>query len=116
MWAGRIRLAFPLRVWLRWDLWLAFALLASARVTAAVTRTCWAIVRGDARPGIVAVPVSLQSDMGKLLLLWAVTVSPGTIALLMEDELLYVHCLHQPSGGGLPGLRLLERLLARLWG
>ncbi|MBC7319690.1 Na+/H+ antiporter subunit E, partial [bacterium] len=72
--------------------------------------------RGKEAPGIVAVPVRLRSGMGRLFLLWAITITPGTIALLMEGELLYVHCLRRPEGGTIPGLTALEGVLFKLWG
>ncbi|MCR4391711.1 MAG: Na+/H+ antiporter subunit E [Candidatus Acetothermia bacterium] len=113
---GRVRLPFPVSAWIRWDLWLAFAVVVAGRVAQAVASTGWAILAGTARPGIVAVPVRLRSELGQLLLLWAITVTPGTIALLIEGDLLYVHCLHRPPGPELPGLATVERILERLWG
>jgi len=113
---GLLRLEFPISAWTRVDLWAAFALVVATLVIQAVTRTGWAIVTGRARPGIVAIPVRLKSEMGQLLLLWAITVTPGTIALLVEGEMAYVHCLHQPSSPRLSGTSVVESLLRRLWG
>ncbi|RLE31173.1 hypothetical protein DRJ54_01040 [Candidatus Acetothermia bacterium] len=113
---GRLGPDLPLRIWLRLDLWGAFLVLVALRVTAAVISTSWAVISGGRSPGIVAVPVRLRSHMGRLLLLWAVTVTPGTIALLLEGDLLYVHCLRRPPGAVLPGLPSLEGVLLRLWG
>lgn len=110
------KLDFPVRAWLRWDLWVAFLALVTARVARAVATVGWAIITGRAQAGIVAVPVSLRSDMGRFLLLWAITVTPGTIALLQEGDLLYIHCLRLPNGPGIPGLPALERVLGGLWG
>ncbi len=58
----------------------------------------------------------VKSEMGQLLLLWAITVTPGTIALLVEGDMAYVHCLHQPSSPRLAGIPVVENLLRRLWG
>ncbi len=86
---------------------------------AAVASTSVCILTGRTRPGIVAVPVQVRSEIGQLLLLWSITVTPGTIALLVEDSL-YVHALHLPSNPGpkltLPGLSTVEWVLKRLWG
>jgi len=114
--AGVVRLDFPARAWLRWDLWALLALLLSFRVAQGVLTTSYAILTGRARSGVIAVPVRLTSDMGRLLFLWAVTVTPGTIALLLEEELLYVHCLRRPRGMTPTGLTALEGVLLRLWG
>ena len=113
---GRIRPEPPARVWLRLDLWLLLMGLVTARVVVAVITTTWAILTGRVRSGIVAMPVRLRSRMGRLLLLWAVTVTPGTIALLLEGDLLYVHTLRRPAGAMVPGIPALEGVLLRLWG
>jgi len=113
---GRIRLKVPPRVWLRLDLWMAFSLLMTLRVAYAVLSTTFTLLAGKEAPGIVAVPVRLRSRMGRLLLLWAVTVTPGTIALLLEGDLLYVHVLRRPAGAMVPGIAALEEVLLRLWG
>jgi len=113
--AGRLRIPFPARAWLRLDLWAAFLLLMAARILRAVGVTAWAVLTGRVRPGVVAVNLGLRSDMGRLLLLWAVTVTPGTIALLQEGDLLYVHCLHSAPELQMPSLVRLETILKKLW-
>ena len=113
---GRMRLKIPSRVWLRLDLWMAFSLVVTLRVVYAVLSTAFILLMRKEAPGIVAVPVRLRSRMGRLLLLWAVTVTPGTIALLLEEDLLYVHALRRPAGATVPGIAALEGVLLRLWG
>ncbi|MFO8034866.1 MAG: Na+/H+ antiporter subunit E [Candidatus Bipolaricaulota bacterium] len=113
---GKVDLRQPPSAWLRLDLWVAFILLVAARVTHSVTVTALVALTGRERSGIVAVPVSVRSDMARLLLLWSITVTPGTIALLLDGNLLYIHCLCQPVKPGLPGLQLTQRLLGGLWG
>jgi multisubunit Na+/H+ antiporter MnhE subunit len=49
-------------------------------------------------------------------LLWAITVTPGTIALLVEKDTVYIHCLHRPSDPQSLGLTRLVTLLERIWG
>ena len=114
--AGVVPMDFPLAAWVRLDLWLALGITVSALIVAAVARTGWAILTGHVRSGIVAIPLRVQSEMGQLLLLWTITVTPGTIALLVEGDVAYVHCLHQPSGPCLPGATFVQSLLLRLWG
>ncbi len=111
---GRVALALP-KGFFRLDLWLRFLALVGARVALAVGQTAWAALRGSIRPGILAVPLRLRSETAQLLLLWAITVTPGTIALLAEGDVLYVHCLHLPAGSELPGLARLQDLLERIW-
>lgn len=111
LWARRISLDLPHSV-LRLDLWLSFFAIVAARVVMAVGKTGLAIVSGRVEPTVVAIPVPLGSELGRLLFLWAITVTPGTIALLVEGNLAYVHCLCRPSEKGLSSLtRLLERIL-----
>ncbi|CCQ75312.1 Na+/H+ antiporter subunit E [Magnetospira sp. QH-2] len=42
-------------------------------------------------PGIVKVRTKLQSRMGRLLLANAITLTPGTLTVELQDEWLYVH-------------------------
>jgi multicomponent Na+:H+ antiporter subunit E len=114
--SGVLRLEFPVAAWIRADLWVAFIVVVTMLVVQAVAHTGWAIITGRIRPGIVAIPVDLNSEMGQLLLLWAITVTPGTIALLVEGNMAYVHCLHRPTSPHLPGIPTVANLLKRLWG
>lgn len=114
--SGKLTLAQPLSAWVRLDLWLAFLTVVALRVAQSVAITGLTVITGRVRPQVVCVPVSVKSDEARLLLLWSITVTPGTIALLLEGDVLYVHCLCQPLKPGLPGLALSERLLRGLWG
>ncbi|MCB2100400.1 MAG: Na+/H+ antiporter subunit E [Rhodobacterales bacterium] len=42
-------------------------------------------------PGIVKVRTKLKSPVGRLLLANAITLTPGTLSVQLEDEFLYVH-------------------------
>ncbi len=112
---GRVALAFP-SGFFRVDLWLLFFGLVGARIVVAVAQTAWTAVKGDIQPGVVAVPLRVRAEMAQLLLLWAITVTPGTIGLLVEDDVLYVHFLRLPAGPHLAGLERLQDLLKRMWG
>lgn len=113
---GILRFDFPWAAWCRLDLWLRFALLVSALVVQGVTWTGWSVLTGRTHSGIVAIPLRVRSEMGRLLLLWAITVTPGTIALLAEGDLVYIHCLHRPDGPQLRGEKRIQGILERLWG
>lgn len=112
---GRISLNLPLSAF-RVDLWLLFFALVAFRVVLAVAKTGYAAIFGRASPAIVAMPIPLRSEMGQLLLLWAITVTPGTIAILAEKDTVYIHTLHRPSAPQRLGLARLVRLLERIWG
>jgi multisubunit Na+/H+ antiporter MnhE subunit len=103
-------------VWFRPDLWGSFLFLFLYGVIRGVCRTTVSILRGKYSPGIIAIPLRVRSDLGKLLLVLAITASPGTIALLAEEEILYVHCLELPPKPELPGIGLLQRILVKLTG
>jgi multicomponent Na+:H+ antiporter subunit E len=45
-------------------------------------------------PGIVKLKTTLKNDYDKLLLANAITLTPGTITLDMEDDHLYIHILN----------------------
>ncbi len=113
--SGRVRLALP-PPFFRLHLWLGFWLTVGLRVAIAVAQTAWAAVTGSISPGIAAVPLRVRSEMAQLLLLWAITVTPGTIALLVEGETLYIHCLHLPPRGYPEGVERLQSLVQRIWG
>lgn len=113
---GVLRFEFPLAAWYRLDLWLRFVALVVVLVAQGVARTGWAVLTGRSRSGIVAIPLRADSEMARLLLLWAITVTPGTIALLVEGDLVYVHCLHCPDCPRLGGEKPIQEILRGLWG
>ncbi|NOX45083.1 MAG: Na+/H+ antiporter subunit E [Caldiserica bacterium] len=115
VWSG-LGTGVPRSVWTRPDLWAAFLLLFLWGVARGVIRTAASILRARYSPGIIAIPVRVRSDLGKLLLVLAITASPGTIAILVEEEILYVHCLQLPERPELPGVGALQRILVKLTG
>jgi multicomponent Na+:H+ antiporter subunit E len=46
------------------------------------------------RPGIVKVKTTLKSDMGRMLLANSITMTPGTIAVDIIDDCLFVHWIY----------------------
>ena len=103
-------------VWYRLDLWALYLVLFLFGVIMGVARTAITIATGAVSPGIIAVPLRVKSDLSRLLLILAITASPGTIALLAEGEILYVHCLRLPRGPELPAVEALQRVLMGLSG
>jgi multicomponent Na+:H+ antiporter subunit E len=49
------------------------------------------------RPGIVKVKTTLKSDLAKMLLANSITMTPGTIAVDIIDDYLYVHWIYVRS-------------------
>ncbi len=56
-------------------------------------RTCYLIVTGDLDQKIVIYESNLKSRTGLLLLLNSITLTPTSVAILHEDNLVYVHHL-----------------------
>lgn len=116
VWQGKVGRELAPGVWFRLDLWLSFFALFLFGILRGVVATGLAVITGRTRPGIIAVPLRVRSDLSRLLLILAITASPGTIALLAEGEILYVHCLHLPSGPRLSGVDALQGMLRKLAG
>lgn len=116
VWKGKVGQGIEPGVWFRLDLWFFFFALFLFGVLKGVARTGLAIVSGQTNPGIIAVPLRVRSDLSRLLLILAITASPGTIALLAEGEILYIHCLHLPPRPHLPEVEALQGVLMRLAG
>ena len=49
------------------------------------------------RPGIVRARTSLKSDAGRVLLANSITLTPGTLAVDMQEDVLYIHRIHVPE-------------------
>jgi multicomponent Na+:H+ antiporter subunit E len=69
-------------------------LMANVRMAADVVRP----VR-DLRPGIVAVPLDVETDLEILVLTTLISLTPGTLAVDLSDarDVLYVHVMHVTS-------------------
>jgi len=50
------------------------------------------------RPGIVEIDPGIQSDMGKLVLANAITLTPGTLSMDYDDDRIYVHWINVKEG------------------
>ena len=58
------------------------------------------ILLGDEEGRIVALPLRLRHPIGRLLLLNSITLTPSTISLLVEGDLLYIHWLRARNAQG----------------
>ena len=54
----------------------------------------------NVNPGIVKVPVSLESEYGQSMLANAITLTPGTITVDVQDDVMLVHCIDRSFGEG----------------
>jgi multisubunit Na+/H+ antiporter MnhE subunit len=67
------------------------------RLVLSTIRTSWLILAGKEEGQIVALPTSMKNPFGRFILLHSITLTPSTIALLSEEDLLYIHWL-RPRG------------------
>ncbi len=85
----------------RW-LWAAPAFVATLvhRFTVSTLRTSWLILSGEEEGRVVAVPTRVQHPTGKFLLQNSITLTPSTISLVSEGDLLYIHWLQRHGTSG----------------
>lgn len=82
-------------------------------------RVLWQILRGRINPGVVHFRTRLRSDVARLALTSSITLTPGTITLLLDDDHLIVHWLDARTSHSRYAWSLVaeshERLLKRIW-
>lgn len=49
------------------------------------------------KPGIVRVPIEIKTDIAKTMLANSITMTPGTIAVDVKDDIMYVHWIYVSS-------------------
>ena len=81
----------------RLPLILPYLLTLLFRFILSTIRTSWLILTGKEEGQIVALPTSMNHPVGRFILLHSITLTPSTIALLSEEDLLYIHWL-RPKG------------------
>jgi multicomponent Na+:H+ antiporter subunit E len=79
----------------------------------------WQIIRGRIKPGIVHFRTRLRSDIARVALTHSITLTPGTVTVLLDDDHLIVHWLeakttHSRYAGNLIK-GVYEELLKRVW-
>ena len=79
-------LAYPL-------VWLKFFFLLLYEIGKTTIRTCYIIITGEVKGRIVAYDTELESGFGRLFLLNSITLTPITIGILSENNLVYIHHL-----------------------
>ena len=91
-----------------------FALTLAKRFVISTLHTTWLILRGGEEGRMMALPVHLKDALARFILLNSITLTPSTISLLVEDDLLYIHWL-QVSGGHGDWREIKESLEGRLY-
>ncbi|MFB6290443.1 MAG: Na+/H+ antiporter subunit E [Candidatus Bipolaricaulia bacterium] len=88
-----LKIDIPLRSLARPLLWIKFFSLLVVEIGTTTVLTCYLILTGEVRGKIVAYETDLESGFGKLLLLNSITLTPITIGILSEKDLVYIHHL-----------------------
>lgn len=90
-----------------------FVLTLAKRFAISTLHTTWLILKGGEEGRMMALPIRVQDPLARFILLNSITLTPSTISLLVEDDLLYIHWL-QASGGHGDWREIKESLEARL--
>jgi multicomponent Na+:H+ antiporter subunit E len=82
-------------------------------------RVLWHILRGRINPGVTHFRTRLRTDIARVALTSSITLTPGTITLLLDDDHLIVHWLDARTRHSKYASKLIagpyERLLGRIW-
>lgn len=73
--------------------WIKFFSLLILEIAKSTVRTCYVILTGKTNGKIVAYDTKLESGFGKLFLINSITLTPITIGILSEKNLVYIHHL-----------------------
>ncbi len=103
----------------RIHLFLVFVLVLLFRMYVASFRVLWYIIRGRTNPRIVHFRTRLKSDTARVMLANAITMTPGTITIDLDEDHLVVHWLEaKTTHSGYAGKLIkgsFEKLLKRIW-
>jgi len=58
------------------------------------------IILGGEEGQIIALPIEIDDSFARFTLLNSITLTPSTIALLLEGDLLYIHWLRKKGSAG----------------
>jgi multisubunit Na+/H+ antiporter MnhE subunit len=79
---------------------LRFTLVLIRRFVVSTLSTSWLILRGNEEGRMMALPIRVEDPLARFILLNSITLTPSTISLLAEDDLLYIHWLQSAGGHG----------------
>lgn len=82
-------------------------------------RVLWQILHGRINPGVVHFRTRLRADVARVALTNSITLTPGTITLLLDDDHLIVHWLDARTTHSKYASKLIagrfEQVLKRIW-
>jgi multicomponent Na+:H+ antiporter subunit E len=103
----------------RIHLLIFFVLVLLFRMYVASFQVLWYIIRGRIHPNIVHFRTRLKSDTARVMLANAITMTPGTITVDLDQDHLIVHWLDaKTTHSGYAGKLIkgfTEKLLRRIW-
>jgi multisubunit Na+/H+ antiporter MnhE subunit len=79
---------------------LLFIATLAQRFILSTLLTAQLILLGDEEGLLMALPIRVTNPFGQFLLLNSITLTPSTISLLVEGDLLYIHWLQRRGGHG----------------
>lgn len=91
-----------------------FVFVLAKRFFISTLYTTWLILRGREQGRMMALPIRVEDPLARFILLNSITLTPSTISLLVEDDLLYIHWLQTSDGHG-DWREIKESLEARLY-
>lgn len=77
-----------------------FTLTLLARLVASTIYTSWLILSGRGEGRLMALPLRVSHPLGQFVLLNSITLTPSTISLLVEGNVVYLHWLQSRNGAG----------------
>ncbi|MFW5684072.1 MAG: Na+/H+ antiporter subunit E [Spirochaetota bacterium] len=96
-----------------------FLLVLVFNMYVASFKVLWQILRGRINPGVVHFRTRLRTDIARVALTSSITLTPGTITLLLDDDHLIVHWLDARTTHSKYANSLIagsyERLLRHIW-
>jgi multicomponent Na+:H+ antiporter subunit E len=77
-----------------------FVLVLVKRFVISTLHTTWLILKRGEEGRIMALPIRVEDPLARFILLNSITLTPSTISLLIEEDLLYIHWLQAAGGHG----------------
>ncbi|MGB2982672.1 MAG: Na+/H+ antiporter subunit E [Candidatus Bipolaricaulia bacterium] len=79
---------------------VAFGFTLLYRLIVSTLFTSWLILSGKGEGRLMALPVRVSHPLGQFVLLNSITLTPSTISLLVEGDVVYLHWLQARDGKG----------------
>ncbi len=78
---------------------LAYGAVLFWRLVASTVYTSWLILSGRGEGRLMALPLRVTDPLGRFVLLNSITLTPSTISLLAEGDIVYIHRLQDRNEG-----------------